>query len=99
MRHGTKGASPRQLTAEEIASAQPDVEARLLDVERRLSLLMILTRAVSQSEDLCFSPNQDRPGWSFASDLAAEAQADLWAVRDALPNAAALTPAPRRGDA
>jgi hypothetical protein len=86
-----------QLTPDELeAESQPHVEDRLNSAEQTISLLMILTRAVSQSDDLAFYPDQSRPGWAFASELAADVLADVQAIQHALPGPVQFTKAPRK---
>lgn len=90
----------KPFTAAELAKVrQPDVEDRLNTVEQTLSMLTLLTRAVSQTDDLALTADMAQPGWSMVSDLCAEALADLWATRAALPADATFTKAPRKAGA
>ena len=85
-----------QITTEELEAGRPNVEERLTNAEQTLSLFTIPTRALGQAEDLALFRDRAKPGWAFASDLLADALADVHATKVALPGKAVLVKAPHR---
>jgi hypothetical protein len=74
------------------------VEGRLYTIKGTLSLLEMLTTAISQSEDLCLSRDVTQTAWLTVSTLCGEAIAAVVATQEALPSEALFLKAPRDGE-
>lgn len=76
----------------------PSVEDRLLEVERALAMLLMMTRAHSTADDLCLDEEDVRMAWAGVDHVVEQTLAHVRASARALPHASMFLDAPD-GDA